>query len=40
MVMPFYSVAAEYFTRLSTYDWPASKSIKPSNSTLYTLSDI
>ena len=39
-LLTYYSVAAEYFNRLPTYDWLAAKSIKPSNSTLYTLSDI
>ncbi|KAL2133093.1 hypothetical protein VTI74DRAFT_2924 [Chaetomium olivicolor] len=39
-LLTFNEVAAEYFKRLPTYDWLAHKSIKPSNSTGYTLSAI
>ncbi|KAK3370533.1 ribonuclease T2 family protein [Podospora didyma] len=39
-LLTYYGVAAEYFTRLPTYDWLAAKTIKPSNSTQYTLSVI
>jgi len=39
-VLTYSSVAARYFKKLPTYDWLAAKSIKPSNSTSYTLSDI
>ncbi len=39
-LLTFFGVAAEYYTRLPTYDWLAVKGIKPSNSTGYTLGDI
>lgn len=39
-LLVFFQVAAEYYKRLPTYDWLAAKSIKPSNSTGYTLADI
>ncbi|KAK0713508.1 ribonuclease T2 [Lasiosphaeria miniovina] len=39
-LLTFFSVAAEYFTRLPTYEWLAAKAIRPSNSTGYTLVDI
>jgi ribonuclease T2 len=38
--LTYSSVAADYFTKLPTYDWLAAKGIKPSNSTRYNLSDI
>jgi ribonuclease T2 len=38
--LTYSSVAADYFTKLPTYDWLAAKGIKPSNSTRYTLADI
>ncbi|KAK4035308.1 ribonuclease Le2 [Parachaetomium inaequale] len=39
-LLTYFSVAAEYFNRLPTYDWLAAKAIKPSNSTGYALSAI
>ncbi|KAK3294179.1 ribonuclease T2 family protein [Chaetomium fimeti] len=39
-VLDYFSVSADYFNRLPTYDWLADEAIKPSNSTGYTLSAI
>jgi ribonuclease T2 len=39
-LLTYFSAAADYFTRLPTYDWLAAKSITPSNTTGYTLADI
>ncbi|KAK4126797.1 ribonuclease T2 [Parathielavia appendiculata] len=39
-LLDYFSASADFFKRLPTYDWLAAKSIKPSNSTGYTLADI
>ncbi|KAK1750057.1 ribonuclease T2 [Echria macrotheca] len=39
-LLEFFTVTAEYFKRLPTYDWLAAKGITPSNTTSYSLSDI
>jgi ribonuclease T2 len=39
-LLAYFSISAEYFNRLPTYDWLAASAITPSNSTGYALSDI
>ena len=39
-LLTYFSVAADYFKQLPTYDWLAAQSIKPSNATGYTVSAI